>query len=62
LEHDDGLDWLPDDGVALSRRDLARIMIALRSLIDGTDSFEVNRSHVIEIAVTIAQAMDRGGL
>jgi hypothetical protein len=62
LEHDDGLDWLPDDGVALSRRDLERIMIALRSLIDGTDSFEVNRSHVIEIAVTIAQAMDRVGL
>jgi hypothetical protein len=61
LEHDDGLGWLPADGVALSRHDLERIMRALRALIDGTDPLEVNRLHVVEIAVTIAQAMDRGG-
>jgi hypothetical protein len=51
LEHDDGLGWLPDDG----------IMRALRALIDGTDPLEVNRLHIVEIAVIIAQAMDRGG-
>ena len=60
MEHDDGLDWLPDDGVALSRVDLERIMRALRALIDVTDPLEVNRLHVVEIAVTIAEAMDRG--
>jgi hypothetical protein len=61
LEHDDGLGWLPDDGVALSRQDMVRIMRALRALIDGTDPLEVNRLHIVEIAVIIAQAMDRGG-
>ena len=60
MEHDDGLDWLPDDGVALSRGDLERIMRALRALIDATDPLEVSRLHVVEIAVTIAEAMDRG--
>ena len=46
--------------MALSRGDLERIMRALRALIDATDPLEVNRLHVVEIAVTIAEAMDRG--
>jgi len=32
----EGLDWLPDDGVALTRVDLERIFGDLRALIQGT--------------------------
>ena len=55
----EGLEWLPEDGVALTRRDLERIFLDLRSLIDGTDPLEVNRAHAVDIAVTITQALER---
>jgi hypothetical protein len=55
------LDWLPEDGVVLTRVDLERIFAALRALVDGTDSVEANRSHVVDIAVTIGNALERGG-
>ena len=56
----EGLEWLPDDGVALSRVDLERIFEALRALIRGTDEFEPNRAFAVEIAVTISEALERG--
>jgi hypothetical protein len=54
-----GLDWLPDDGVVLTRRDLERIFVSLRALIDGTTRLEMNRAHAVDIAVTIADALER---
>jgi hypothetical protein len=55
----EGLDWLPDDGVALTRGDLERIFSDLRALIDGTTKLEANRAHAVDIAVTIARALER---
>jgi hypothetical protein len=55
------LDWLPEDGVVLTRVDLERIFGALRALVDGTDPVEANRSHVVDIAITIGNALERGG-
>lgn len=55
----DGLDWLPDDGVVLTRADLERILVALRALISGTAQLEPNRAHAVDIAVTITQALER---
>lgn len=56
----DGLDWLPADGVVLTRRDLVRIFVDLRALIDGTDELDANRAHAVDIAVTVTQALERG--
>lgn len=55
----ESLDWLPDNGVVLTRRDLERIFIDLRALIDGTVALEANRAHAVDIAVTITQALER---
>jgi hypothetical protein len=33
----EGLEWLPEDGVVLTRDDLERIFIDLRALIGGTE-------------------------
>jgi hypothetical protein len=49
----DGLEWLPDEGVALTKADLERIFVALRALISGTAQLEPNRAHAVDIAVTI---------
>ena len=49
----EGLDWLPEDGVVLTRGDLERIFLDLRALIDGTGK--------LDIAVTIARALEREG-
>ena len=56
----DDLDWLPDEGVVLTRHDLERILIDLRTLIDGTDALDANRAHTVDIAITITQALERG--
>lgn len=55
----EGLDWLPDDGVVLTRADLQRIFIDLRALIRGTDELDANRAHAVDIAVAITQALER---
>ena len=55
----DDLDWLPDDGVVLTRADLQRIFIDLRALIRGTDELDANRAHAVDIAVAITQALER---
>ena len=55
----EGLDWLPDDGVVLSRADLERIFVDLRALISGTGELDPNRAHAVDIAVTITQALER---
>ena len=56
----EGLDWLPDDGVVLTRNDLERIFVSLRALIDGTDALDANRAHAVDIAITITHALERG--
>ena len=33
----EGLEWLPEDGVVLTRADLERVFIDLRALVGGTD-------------------------
>ncbi len=53
------LEWLPDDGVVLTKADLELIFIDLRALIDGTDALEANRAHAVDIAVTITRALER---
>jgi hypothetical protein len=53
------LQWLPDDGVVLTREDLECIFLDLRALIDGTDPLDVNRAHVVDIAITITRALER---
>jgi hypothetical protein len=56
---DDGLDWVPADGVVLSAVDVQRNLRAVRALIAGTDPLEPKRSHAVEIAVVFADALDR---
>jgi len=56
---EDGLDWVPADGVALSPEEVRRILRALRALIAGTDLIEPNRSHAVEVAVILAEALER---
>ena len=55
----EGLDWLPEDGVVLTRADLERIFIDLRALISGTDQVDPNRSFAVDIAVAITHAIER---
>jgi hypothetical protein len=55
----EGLDWLPEEGVVLTRADLERIFVDLRALIGGTAELDPNRAHAVDIAVTITQALDR---
>jgi hypothetical protein len=55
----DGLEWLPEEGVVLTRADLATIFEDLRALIAGTEEFEPNRAYAGDIAVTIARALER---
>lgn len=55
----DGLDWLPDEGVVLTKADLERIFVALRAMISGTAQLEPNRAHAVDIAVTITRALER---
>lgn len=55
----DGLEWLPEEGVALTKADLERIFVALRALISGTAKLEPNRAHAVDIAVTITRALER---
>jgi hypothetical protein len=55
----DDLEWLPEDGVALTTADLRRIFINLRALVSGTDQMEPNRAYAVDIAQTIAQAIER---
>jgi hypothetical protein len=56
---DDGLEWVSADGLALSADEVRRILRALRALIAGTDEIEPNRSHVGEVAIVIAEALQR---
>lgn len=53
-------DWLPEDGVALSRADLERIFSNLRALIASNSPTDPNRLFAVDIAVTITQALERG--
>jgi len=59
-----GWDWLPEDSVTSIRADLERVFVALRALVTGTEPLDPNRSHVVEIAITISEAMERdtGGI
>jgi hypothetical protein len=49
----------PDEGVVLTKRDLERIFSDLRALIDGTGPLEANRAHAVDIAITLAHALER---
>lgn len=53
----DRLEWLPDDGVVLTREDLERILRSLRARI----SLEPNRSHAVDVAITQALERESGG-
>jgi hypothetical protein len=55
------LGWLPDGGNHLDRSDLARVVVALRALIDGTEPDEPNRAHAVTIAYVVADAIERAG-
>lgn len=55
----DGLDWLPDDGVVLTRSDLERIFLDLRALIGGTEPVDPNRAFAVDIAIAITHAIER---
>lgn len=55
----EGLNWLPEDGASLSRADLERIFVALRALVSNTERLDPNRAHVVEIAATISEAIER---
>ncbi len=55
----EGLEWLPEDGVALTREDLERIFIDLRALIGGTEPVDPNRAYAVDIAIAITQAIER---
>ncbi len=55
----DDLDWLPPDGVRLTRHDLELLLPALWSLFDGTDQDEPNRAHSTTIILVLARAIER---
>lgn len=55
----EGLDWLPEDGVILTRADLERVFMNLRALIAGTDQLDPNRSFAVDIAIAITHAIER---
>lgn len=55
------LDWLPPEGVHLVRDELAREVVALRSVIDGSEPDEPNRAHAVTIAYVVADAIERTG-
>ena len=55
----EGLDWLPEDGVVLTRDDLERIFMNLRALIAGTGQVDPNRSFAVDIAIAITHAIER---
>ena len=55
----DGLEWLPEDGVVLTRADLEQIFEDPRALIAGTDELDPNRAFAVDIAVTITRALER---
>ena len=55
----EGLDWLPEDGVVLTRSDLERIFVNLRALVAGTDAVDPNRSFAVDIAIAITHAIER---
>ncbi len=54
----EGLDWLPEDGVVLTRADLERTFMNLRALIAGTGQVDPNRSFAVDIAVAITHAIE----
>jgi hypothetical protein len=53
------LDWLPEDGVVLTRAELSRLFRTLRALIAGTGEFEANRAYAVDIAAVLSQAIER---
>lgn len=53
------LDWLPPGGIHLDVPDLARILEALRGVLDRTVSDEPNRAHAVSIATVIGNAVSR---
>ena len=55
------LGWLPPEGVHLDRDELARVVVALRALIDGSEPDEPNRAHAVTIAYVVADAIERTG-
>ena len=55
----EGLEWLPEDGVVLTRDDLERIFVNLRALVSGTDAVDPNRSFAVDIAIAITHAIER---
>jgi hypothetical protein len=57
---DDSLDWLPINGVVLTREDLAQVFVALRALVNGTAPDEPNRVFATEVVVTRALERDGG--
>jgi hypothetical protein len=54
-----GLEWLPEEGVLLSRSDLERIFVDLRALIGGTDVVDPNQAYAVDIAIAITHAIER---
>jgi hypothetical protein len=55
----EGFDWLPEEGVVLTRADLERIFGDIRALVVGIDALDPNRAYAVDIAVTISQAIER---
>ncbi len=53
------LEWLPEDGVVLTRAELSRLFRTLRALIAGTGELEANRAHAVDIAVVLTRAIER---
>jgi hypothetical protein len=51
----------PSGGSHLDRDELARVVVALRALIDGSEPDEPNRAHAVTIAYVVADAIERAG-
>lgn len=60
MEHVEEFEWLPGDGVVLSKEDLMQVFQDLRAMIDGTSPTDANRSHAVDIAIVITRALERG--
>ena len=51
-------DWVPADGLWLSREEVIRVFVNLRALISGTETLEPNRAFAVDIATVLAAAME----
>lgn len=55
----DDLDWIPSQGVWISKQELEEMFVAVRAILHGTKRDEPNRSHALTVAKMLVRAIGR---